>query len=81
MSPTGAGGAIAPSAVDPPMCADFDFQDHAVVSAGEDREGLSAARTPLLFGGQFEGLFDRGQVGIIAAFGSWPPPLLSARPW
>ena len=49
----GAGGAVAPSAVDPPMGADLDLQDEAVVGAGEGREGLSAIRTPLLLGGEF----------------------------
>jgi hypothetical protein len=63
------------------MGTDLDFQHGGVVGAGEGREGLSAAGTPLLFGGQFEDLFDGGQVGIIPAFGSGSPPLLSARPW
>jgi hypothetical protein len=63
------------------MRADLDFQDHAVVGAGEGGEGLSAAGTPLPFGGQLEDLFDSGQVGIIAAWVSGSPPLLSARPW
>ena len=72
---------MTPSAVDPPIGADLDLEHGGVVGAGEGREGLSAAGTPLLFDGQFEDLFDGGQVGIVAAFGSRPPPLLSAAPW
>jgi hypothetical protein len=60
--------------VEPPMGADFDFQDRSVVGAGERSERLSAARTPLLFDGQFEDLFDGGQVGVIAAFVETPRP-------
>src|SRR5512135_2059977 len=78
MSATGAGGAIAPSAVDPPMGPDFDLQDCGVVGAGERGERLSAAGTPLLFDGQFDDLFHGGQVGVVPAFGSWLSPSLSA---
>ena len=79
MSATGATGAIAPSAVDPPMGTDFDLQDGGVVGAGERDERLSAAGTPLLFGGQFDDLFHGGQVGVVPAFRSWLSPSLSAR--
>ena len=63
------------------MGTDLDLQDRGVVGAGEGGEGLSAAGTSLLFGGQFEDLFDGGQVGVVAAFGSRLSPLLSAGSW
>ena len=78
MSATGAGGAIA-AAVDPPMGPDFDFQDHALVSAGERNERLPAAATPLLLGGQFDDCFDGGPVRVLSALRSWLASLLSAR--
>ena len=81
VSATGAGGAVAAAAVDPAMGADLDLQDRGVVGAGEGGEGLSAAGAPLLFGGQFEDLFDGGQVGVVAAFGSRLPALLAAGAW
>jgi L-aminopeptidase/D-esterase-like protein len=63
------------------MGADFDFQDRGVVGAGERSEGLPAAGTPLLFGGQFDDLFHGGQVGVVPAFRSWLSPALSAGAW
>jgi hypothetical protein len=81
VSATGAGGAVTPPAIDPPMGADLDLQDRAVVGPGEVRDGLPAMGTPPLSGGAFEDLFDRGQVVISAAWVSGSPPLLSAPPW
>ena len=63
------------------MGPDFDLQDRGVVGARKGGERLSAAGTSLLFGGQFDDLFDDGQVGVVAAFGSWLSPLLSAGSW
>jgi hypothetical protein len=78
MRATGTGGAIASAAVDPPMSPDFDLQDGGIVGAREGGKRLSAVGTSLRFGGQFDDLFDSGQVGVVATFGSRLSPLLSA---
>src|ERR1019366_4218383 len=67
---TTATGTVASAAINPAVGFDLDLEDLAILGALERLEGQATARTRLLLCGQFDDLFDGGQVGVIAALRS-----------
>jgi hypothetical protein len=74
-----AGRSVAFAPDDAAVGFDLDFEDFAILGAGEGGEGLAAANTGLLVVGPVADLFDGGQSGVVAAWVSGSSALLATR--